>query len=523
MRIRYRRPRFALALLTALVASASAATADDVVVMPFRCAVVDGKPVLTPADETGHRVLGKLEQQKVKTCSTVDPKRCRQWTTFRFDMDCGGARVPWMQVFANASDHTRRRVWERNGSLRVQDTPRRSKRIDDMCARRMGVNQEWWSVNEICDEVSPLNTPKATEMPAGFAPMVGLDAVLLPEDAITMPRARVAKAQAPVPARSEAAPIKQAPQARPAVRPPAASDARTTATADTTQSSTNPIRTGAVGELKPVAPAAIVPSEPAVEPTTAREPATPAVERASPDNLPDRAAVPLAQTVTAEADKTETQTEVPPIEAKEPAGGIPQENNTVSEPTAPREAASEPAVSPKTIVAVNERGTDGSDHSVAYVIVALAGALLLAMLLIVRWLGRADTREAAAYATKAEPTIGPLPIAPETHRADGVPSAAVTALAITPHHHVIGQVTPVNRSAHVSIGDRMPSSKDEALELLGMGVASDSNLSSLKKIIDGLRMNWHPDLARDDADRRVREVRLKQINAAWDILGGKAA
>ena len=219
MRIRYRRPRFALALLTALVASASAATADDVVVMPFRCAVVDGKPVLTPADETGHRVLGKLEQQKVKTCSTVDPKRCRQWTTFRFDMDCGGARVPWMQVFANASDHTRRRVWERNGSLRVQDTPRRSKRIDDMCARRMGVNQEWWSVNEICDEVSPLNTPKATDMPAGFAPMVGLDAVLLPEDAITMPRARVAKAQAPVPARSESAPIKQAPQARPAAWP----------------------------------------------------------------------------------------------------------------------------------------------------------------------------------------------------------------------------------------------------------------------------------------------------------------
>ncbi len=214
MRNRYRRPRFAIALLTALAGAASTASADDVVVMPYRCAVVEGRPVLTPADETGHRVLGKLEKQKVKTCSTVDPKRCRQWATFKFDVDCGGDRVPWMQVFANASEHTRRRVWERNGRLRVQNTPQRSKRIDDMCARRMGVNQEWWSVNEICDEVSPLNAPTATDMPAGFAPMVGLDAVFLPESAIAMPPARIAKA-APAPAaRAETASIQAAPQAK---------------------------------------------------------------------------------------------------------------------------------------------------------------------------------------------------------------------------------------------------------------------------------------------------------------------
>ncbi len=43
----------------------------------------------------------------------------------------------------------------------------------------------------------------------------------------------------------------------------------------------------------------------------------------------------------------------------------------------------------------------------------------------------------------------------------------------------------------------------------------------MKKIVDGLRQSWHPDLARTEADRRLREVRMKQINAAWEILQGK--
>jgi hypothetical protein len=75
----------------------------------------------------------------------------------------------------------------------------------------------------------------------------------------------------------------------------------------------------------------------------------------------------------------------------------------------------------------------------------------------------------------------------------------------------------------MTLGESMPSTTGEALAVLGMGVASERNLGSLKKIIDGLRMNWHPDYAQDEADRQVRELRLKQINAAWDILGGKAA
>jgi hypothetical protein len=43
----------------------------------------------------------------------------------------------------------------------------------------------------------------------------------------------------------------------------------------------------------------------------------------------------------------------------------------------------------------------------------------------------------------------------------------------------------------------------------------------LKKIVDALRMSWHPDHARDAADRVLREDRIRQINIAWDLINTK--
>jgi DnaJ-class molecular chaperone len=70
-------------------------------------------------------------------------------------------------------------------------------------------------------------------------------------------------------------------------------------------------------------------------------------------------------------------------------------------------------------------------------------------------------------------------------------------------------------------GDAIPRTRAEALEVLGMGVTPDAGEAALKKIVDGLRSSWHPDRASDESDRQLRELRMKQINAAWDILAGK--
>jgi hypothetical protein len=62
----------------------------------------------------------------------------------------------------------------------------------------------------------------------------------------------------------------------------------------------------------------------------------------------------------------------------------------------------------------------------------------------------------------------------------------------------------------------MPTTYAEALEVLG--AAPDAALDAIKKIVDGMRQSWHPDLARTEFDRRVRLRRMQQINVAWDLV-----
>ncbi len=88
----------------------------------------------------------------------------------------------------------------------------------------------------------------------------------------------------------------------------------------------------------------------------------------------------------------------------------------------------------------------------------------------------------------------------------------------------IERVRRIIDSAAQSMGSarqpaRLPSTRTEAYALLGLN--PDAGDGTLKKVADGLRMNWHPDHARDDADRREREARIKAINAAVDLIGGK--
>jgi hypothetical protein len=61
-----------------------------------------------------------------------------------------------------------------------------------------------------------------------------------------------------------------------------------------------------------------------------------------------------------------------------------------------------------------------------------------------------------------------------------------------------------------------PASVYEAYRVLGLN--ADAPHAAVKKVVDALRMSWHPDHARDEADRLYREQRTKQINAAWDLL-----
>jgi DnaJ-class molecular chaperone len=54
-----------------------------------------------------------------------------------------------------------------------------------------------------------------------------------------------------------------------------------------------------------------------------------------------------------------------------------------------------------------------------------------------------------------------------------------------------------------------------------LGVNAGASELMLKKTVNALRECWHPDLATDEEDRHRREIRIKQINVAWDLISQK--
>lgn len=78
---------------------------------------------------------------------------------------------------------------------------------------------------------------------------------------------------------------------------------------------------------------------------------------------------------------------------------------------------------------------------------------------------------------------------------------------------------PVAREVRSVDQDWLPTTPNEALHVLG--AIPGTGLDVLKNMVKRLRQTWHPDHAKDEHDRSVRERRLKQINVAWDILCGK--
>lgn len=80
---------------------------------------------------------------------------------------------------------------------------------------------------------------------------------------------------------------------------------------------------------------------------------------------------------------------------------------------------------------------------------------------------------------------------------------------------------PASQEAPAPSEPDVPTTTYEAYRILGLN--PDAPDAAVKKIVDALRMSWHPDHARDEADRRYREQRIKQINAAWDLLKTRPA
>ena len=83
-------------------------------------------------------------------------------------------------------------------------------------------------------------------------------------------------------------------------------------------------------------------------------------------------------------------------------------------------------------------------------------------------------------------------------------------------HIIAGVLSSQPTPETLAAASATPDSAEQAFEILGIN--PDATRTVVKKVVDGLRQSWHPDHARDDADRLRREERMKQINVAWGLI-----
>jgi hypothetical protein len=518
MRALTRRAGVSLLFVTSLSLVAPAAHADDLLVMPYACTMVGGRPLLTRAPEQSYRIIGRREQRTHTACSPANPDMCRNWTVHRFDLECEGARVPWVSVVASVAEETTRRAWIEDGRLLLRMPPSWSFERDDPCARPQGFDYRFGfgRMRRYCADRRAMAPPPVVEMPFGFAPMLGIDGIFVkssgsntgpspgpvapsppPVSALPPPAPppKVARAEPAQPPRAEPAPL---PAARPEPQPERAPKVAPAQTA--------PPPSAAVHAAPQPSPAAKSPSPPPHAPPPIAAAGAPVIPKII--NRPD-----TASTDVPEQNRPSTTVPKADVPAPEPsriaANPLPKEVVQPQAQTAPK-ADTEPS---NLSITVSLLSVAGSPTTGFIAFVGLAVILLAAFAL-----GRRRERLAGKHAhdigsvslTRAR---GQLVPAAGPHRPSAIAPSQSPPPA--PTQHSAAQRTP---PAWV---DRIPQTRAEALQMLGIGVSRDATETAMKKIVDGLRLSWHPDLAKDEADRQLREYRLKQINTAWDLIQGK--
>lgn len=430
--------------------------------MPYACTIVGGHPNLVPSEERSYRVVGLRERQQFQACSPQNPGQCRSWTLHRFELTCDGVKVPWVAVVAAEALRQQRRARLENGRFHLQMGRWWNGPPQDACARA-----DLWrypQIERLCNNRAAIGAPRFVEIPSGFAPAFGL-------------AIRFVSVTSPLP-------VSVSSQGRPAV----VSTGPETALARRKVSAPHPSAKRPEASHAALAPAPGDP--PAIQ-------AAPSAAKKAVDGVPGltsfpkrTAPSPIASEKIAEKPTAEPVATSPKLDQLSPAGN-----------TSPRPAAE---------IAVSDV------HNLLW---ALFAALVVGLAGAVVALRRArlphvpgTMRDFASATLWTEPA---RPVA-----ADAVRTARLQVYS-TPHLGAksIAQVAPSPRGVLATV----PATLAEAQQVLGMGISDTASEAAIKKIVDGLRQSWHPDHANSEIDREEREVRSKQINAAWDIIRGKRA
>jgi hypothetical protein len=508
-------------------AGSSCAWSEEQLVMPFACDARGGGVRLTPAPEQSYRIFGVREKWLFRYCSPNAPDRCHHWMLHQFDVDCGGIRVPWIRVAeASAQDG---RAWVEDGRMTLGLGAAEAGPREERYPRR-----GWWRHRGAypADERERFDGPSGphsemVELPAGFAPVLGTRAQFVgapPAEMSSEPVERSSEFAAaptkpaqPATQKREALPSSAQPKdaTAPAIKPPAPAPAkrepaRASEQVQASEQSTQKPEKAAAPPAKietaaTAAPKAVeAPSGTSVTPTIINRPKDPSA--------------PPAENSAAAAD--------PPITGKSGAAGAAQAPASASETPAPAAAAAQSqtqiaaaseqekpaahAPSPIATGSLRDSATNAEPLGLLQTRTLTIGFVLFGVLAASSFVLWSRRQERARLSTIVQRDFASVSFGGE----------ALSARLLAPlDPRPPPAHTEGTQTALAETGFEMPSTPAEARQLLG--ASPDAATDVIKKIVDGLRQSWHPDLATSDDDRRHREQRIKQINVAWDILSGR--
>ena len=475
--------RIIIALSVSLTAD-SVAEASEQLVMPFDCSVEQGRLKVSPAAEKNYPIIGPRDEQTLTSCRFSPSKDCQSLMAHRFDISCGGVRVSWMQVVGAIGKSAAVRSWIDDERLNVELPAGNDPGAKQTCFAApsglgAGGGQGWRGV-VVSNTCLPRRSEAGLEhmiLPVGYAPVSELGARFVSATA-------AGNAGKPYEA---------------SLRPVAADLVETVVAKAYPDPSWKPLSEPVTRE------AGLVPAVPWSEwVTVVRSGGDPMVTAAAGGSPGIDSLVWL---IVAMAAATMT---VIVCARKSPAW-------------ASRTATFSPNFAPLMMrLGLIDHGAGRFDGDAG-------GNLTSAGRAVAAILGQAEA--AVAQLKKAGPLREVLlsELALVNQRLEKVDAAAAegheTGEKRAPQFRfLVRDLERIRRiadsaAASISCGRDatiLPKTTSEAYSVLG--VNPDVSESVLKKITDALRMSWHPDHAHDEADQRLREDRIRQINIACDLI-----
>lgn len=521
--------------------------------MPFDCALDGPRVVLKPSESREYAIHAGREERRITTCTASGSTECRTIVAHRFQISCGGKRVSWMRVVAAASANYHRDVWIDAGRLHLALERRghpgncraggariaaRHSGSDDASPSRFG---------HPAGECLPWDRRGISRivLPPGFAPLSDIGARIVLGNALTVEAAKSSDPQ-PLPS-AVAYPVPSPAPSATAVSP------------------------GMAASIEPAA-------------RSASPPQSLKVAQAEAAASPPATTIPVVLTATDASRSWVTQVRpepavVDPFMARSPSTTVwlmalmlaamlamfaralwtwgtlrPQRFSAVDERAGPdsqsasdgrgangtgragTSASSKPGASAGFGHDVREAlrkataGFTGDPAPRPVETTTLANAAASVSALIEQANGSLGLLSGAPPLREVlEQEIGLIQqrLAIVKAQASDSPEAAHKAApAFRSLVRDLERVRRISESAAISFSAghntvRLPHTKSEAYEVLG--VNADIGEATLKKLVDALRVCWHPDLAKDPSDLALREERIKVINVAWELIKGRRA